>query len=165
MTEEQKMQFMMALAQSGANISQINFGDGTQNFYLGKEGSVMPKEDDVEVVDAEIIVPDAETSSPTHADHECSALKPYIVNQQRAGQLIRWMHQRIDTLTRPKMKLQVVRALYEGGYFTALLPHAVYCQEFGQMPASTYSEWMGATLKYSTTEMDSVLGDLLEDIQ
>lgn len=65
MTEEQKMQFMMALAQSGANISQINFGDGTQNFYLSKDGSVTPKEDNAEVVDAEIIVSETETSSST----------------------------------------------------------------------------------------------------
>lgn len=99
------------------------------------------------------------------ADHEFSALKPYVVNQQKASQLIKWMHQRIDSLTKPKMKLQVVRALYEGGYFTTLLPHAVYCEEFGQIPASSYSGWMGVLLKYSNDEMDSVLEDLPEDIK
>lgn len=165
MTEEQKLQFMMALVQSGANISQVNFGDGTQNFYVGKDGSMETRKDEAEVVDGVIIVQDGETSSPTNADHEFSALKPYIVNQQKASRLIKWMHQRIDASTRPKMKLQVVRALYEGGYFTALLPHAVYCEEFGQIPASTYSEWMGATLKYSATEMDNILSDLAEDIR
>lgn len=65
MTEEQKMQFMMALAQSGANIHQINLGDGTQNFYLNKDGSVTAKEEEAEVEDAEIIVSGTETSSPT----------------------------------------------------------------------------------------------------
>lgn len=39
MTEEEKMRFMTELAKSGVNISQINFGNGTQNFYLGKESN------------------------------------------------------------------------------------------------------------------------------
>lgn len=59
MTEEQKMQFMMALAQSGANIHQINLGDGTQNFYLNKDGSVTAKEEEAEVEDAEVIGEDS----------------------------------------------------------------------------------------------------------
>lgn len=74
MTEEQKMQFMMALAKSGANISQINFGDGTQNFYVGKDGKVTTKEEEAQVVDVEIITPDAAPSTPTDAVTNCDAI-------------------------------------------------------------------------------------------
>lgn len=74
MTEEQKMQFMMALAKSGANISQINFGDGTQNFYVGKDGKVTTKEEEAQVVDVEIITPDADPSTPTDAVTNCDAI-------------------------------------------------------------------------------------------
>lgn len=74
MTEEQKMQFMMALAKSGANISQINFGDGTQNFYVGKDGNVTTKEEEAQVVDVEIITPDADPSTPTDAVTNCDAI-------------------------------------------------------------------------------------------
>lgn len=74
MTEEQKMQFMMALAKSGANISQINFGDGTQNFYVGKDGKVTTKEEEAQVVDVEITTPDADLSTPTDAVTNCDAI-------------------------------------------------------------------------------------------
>lgn len=74
MTEEQKMQFMMALAKSGANISQINFGDGTQNFYVGKDGKVTTKEEEAQVVDVENITPDAAPSTPTDAVTNCDAI-------------------------------------------------------------------------------------------
>lgn len=74
MTEEQKMQFMMALAKSGANISQINFGDGTQNFYVGKDGKMSTKEEEAQVVDVEIITPDADPLTPTDAVTNCDAI-------------------------------------------------------------------------------------------
>lgn len=74
MTEEQKLQFMMALAKSGANISQINFGDGTQNFYVGKDGKMTTKEEEAQVVDVEIITPDADPSTPTDAVTNCDAI-------------------------------------------------------------------------------------------
>lgn len=74
MTEEQKMQFMMALAKSGASISQINFGDGTQNFYVGKDGKMTTKEEEAQVVDVEIITPDADPSTPTDAVTNCDAI-------------------------------------------------------------------------------------------
>lgn len=74
MTEEQKMQFMMALAKSGANISQINFGDGTQNFYVGKDGKVTTKEEEAQVVDVEIITSDADPSTPADAVTNCDAI-------------------------------------------------------------------------------------------
>lgn len=64
----------MALAKSGANISQINFGDGTQNFYVGKDGKVTTKEEEAQVVDVEIITPDADPSTPTDAVTNCDAI-------------------------------------------------------------------------------------------
>lgn len=83
MTEEQKMQFMMALAKSGANISQINFGDGTQNFYVGKDGKVTTKEEEAQVVDVEIITPDAAPSTPTDAVTNCDAIPADCVEALR----------------------------------------------------------------------------------
>lgn len=60
MTEEQKMQFLIALAKSGANISQVNMGDGTQNFYLGGKEQEHPVFDSAEIVD---VVDDANTNT------------------------------------------------------------------------------------------------------
>ena len=45
MTEEQKMQWLKSLIESGANVAQINLGDGTQNFYVG--GNERPDKNDV----------------------------------------------------------------------------------------------------------------------
>lgn len=53
------MQVLMALAQSGANISQINLGDGTQNFYVGKGGDATTMEEVVQMEEAEVVGDDA----------------------------------------------------------------------------------------------------------
>ena len=65
LTAEQKMQLMMELAKSGANISQINLGDGTQNFYVGmREEDKSDAVCDAEVVDVESEVVTKEGSFP-----------------------------------------------------------------------------------------------------
>lgn len=54
MTEEQKIQWLKGLIENGANVAQINLGDGTQNFYVS--GDVQsPKDDDEQ--DAEVEKP------------------------------------------------------------------------------------------------------------
>ena len=60
MTAEQKMQFMIALAKSGANISQVNLGDGTQNFYIGGKEQEHPVVAPAEIVD----VDDEDSATP-----------------------------------------------------------------------------------------------------
>ena len=40
MTEEQKLQWLQGLIAKGLNVAQINLGDGMQNFYVNKDGSV-----------------------------------------------------------------------------------------------------------------------------
>ena len=66
LTAEQKLQFMIALAKSGANISQVNLGDGTQNFYIGgkeQEHPVVAPAEIVDVVDEDSATPDELSSS------------------------------------------------------------------------------------------------------
>lgn len=52
MTEEQKMQWLKSLIENGANVAQINLGDGTQNFYVG--GTEQPHKNE-DVQDAEVV--------------------------------------------------------------------------------------------------------------
>jgi len=55
MTDEQKIKALQSILGQGAQIQQINFGDGTQNFYVGKamdEKSGFACE--AEVVDVEV---------------------------------------------------------------------------------------------------------------
>lgn len=61
LTAEQKMQILAELTKSGANISQINLGDGTQNFYLGKEQENEQKTTcEAEAVDEAAVMDEAE---------------------------------------------------------------------------------------------------------
>lgn len=62
MTEEQKLQWLQGLIEKGVNVAQINLGDGTQNFYVGKDGQVKAAQEDAQVVDAEEV--SADTDKP-----------------------------------------------------------------------------------------------------
>lgn len=59
MTEEQKLQWLQGLIEKGVNVAQINLGDGTQNFYVGKDQKVTAtQEGETQVVDAEVVEPE-----------------------------------------------------------------------------------------------------------
>lgn len=89
LTAEQKMQFLTTLAKSGANISQINLGDGTQNFYLGKgqekesdtAGDAQVMDEVTETCDAEVMN-DAEVMDEAGVTNEAGTY-PGVTDLQR----------------------------------------------------------------------------------
>lgn len=48
LSAEQKMQLLRELSGSGAQIAQINFGNGVQNFYIGKREEIVREEEDAD---------------------------------------------------------------------------------------------------------------------
>lgn len=78
LTAEQKMQLLTALAKSGATISQLNLGDGTQNFYLGKDEEKKP----TFACDAEVVMEEA--SAVRHA----KPLYPFVTSTAHTDAVI-----------------------------------------------------------------------------
>lgn len=90
MTDDEKLEALTRLLGQGAQISQLNFGDGTQNFFMDQK-SPMGDGVDAEVMDAEVVdgleVPVTDASEPvteiTLPDELLSALCDVAVDKDR----------------------------------------------------------------------------------
>ena len=70
LTAEQKMQLLRDLSGSGAQIAQINFGDGVQNFYIGKREEIVREKEESETYSKDNIIfnPRIFTSEAAYAE-------------------------------------------------------------------------------------------------
>ncbi|MDO4196903.1 MAG: hypothetical protein Q4D33_12235 [Prevotellaceae bacterium] len=65
MTEEQKIEALQRILQ-GANVAQVNLGDGYQTFNMGRDGKwQLETTPDVKVVDAEVVEDDGKVDTPS----------------------------------------------------------------------------------------------------
>ena len=70
LTAEQKMQILRELSGSGAQIAQINLGDGVQNFYIGKREEIVREKEDADTYSKDNIIfnPRTFTSEAAYAE-------------------------------------------------------------------------------------------------
>lgn len=88
MTEEQKMQWLKGLIENGANIAQINLGDGTQNFYVGDSDCPHRNDDVPDAEEVEIpVVDDRKKEYPVITDVQTRFFEPaFVIKGEVYGQ-------------------------------------------------------------------------------
>jgi len=147
--------------------TQVNIGTNNGSTYSGTtnlyRNPPQPKKEDYaeevpfEEVKEEDKASDAKPPAVGKRDYSKSSVYPYLTDKSKAGEVIEWMREEMKQLKKPRERLRIVRALYEGDYFTSRLPCQVYIDEFEKIPESTYYHWMGKELRYTNTELDSVI--------
>jgi len=86
--------------------------------------------------------------------------RTYITKCNNVESLIIWLRDNMSQLKSPKEKLMYLRAAYEAGYFTKLIPYEVYISEFGNISKSRYYVWMGNELRYKQSDLDAIIGQM-----
>lgn len=77
MTEEQKLEWLKGLIEQGVNVAQINLGDGTQNFYVNKDGGVTAQMKNAKVI-AETTIPAMLSTKEANRIWEALREKGYV---------------------------------------------------------------------------------------
>jgi len=144
----------------------IESGRPVQIFHIGSVGQMNPNAttvtnnyygDQFVPKNEDAVMQVAEATDQSQPDYTKCSIFPYLADKSRADVIIMTLRNEIASLTKPKDKLRVIRALHEGGYFTTILPLQAYIDEFGEMSKATYSTWMGSELRFETSELDSIL--------
>ena len=112
MTEQEKIAFLERLSASGANIGQINLGDGHQYFgcsvtQTSSAPSTQPKF--IKVVD---VIESSNDPQPS-----ADALYPFVVQQEKAEEVIGLLRQYMEGINsnKPKDIMMPVRAAFDAG--------------------------------------------------
>ncbi len=93
----------------------------------------------------------------TVKDYSHSPLKPFFVDQNIVDIILKWLHELMDKHNLPKPKLKPLRAAYEAGIFTQMIPLKIYKMEFGKISTSSYYDWMKGKNKYDPSEIDALI--------
>ena len=128
---------------------------GTSNFYGNPPQDAQPEpKQDAEPEEAE--ADECEPLALDVANYSEWSIYQYIVDKEHAAVLLSWMRREIAGMKGPKLKLKVMRAMCRADVFNSSIPHKVYCETFGEVAKSRYSEWMGSEMKYDTYELDVI---------
>ena len=111
LTAEQKMQLLRDLSGSGAQIAQINFGNGVQNFYIGKREEIVREKEEADSYSKDNIIfnPRIFTSEATYAELRDTILS--FVKHDGASSEEKWQ---IDAASQNEW-YYILRAIGEAG--------------------------------------------------
>lgn len=136
------------------NGINIVFGNVIENQTINLGEKPLSKEEMAEYAE---IIDEVEAMAEAAAgiNNRKSQILNYISNLSHAEYTLRWLHDATDNISIPKNKLKPLRGLIEVGVFTSTIPHKVYVQEFGDIPESSYSQWMKKNANYTKEELEN----------
>lgn len=140
------------------NGINIVFGNVIENQTINLGDKHVSKEEMAEYAE---IIEEAEAIADAAAgrDYSRSPIVKYMSNASRAEYTLRWLHSVMDGIdsANAKDKLKPLRGLIEKGVFNRRIPHKDYVQEFGDMPETSYSNWMKKNANYEERELENAV--------